>query len=173
MGIVGKCFECGSVLPRTILGDAVLDNHKPAGMGLDPKGNVFVDRYIHLAHAIHDGPPDQTPGPTTMTIAELAKLSQESVQRLEKWGLLRWSPQAGRGKRSDLALLVHPVHVYYERAERALAQGALAEAGFWLHEVMRECPCVPAAAALLAEIRQRLGLSEIECCCDRLLHLSS
>ncbi|NMP23326.1 SgrR family transcriptional regulator [Sulfobacillus harzensis] len=144
---------------------------------MDPKGNVFLDRYIHLAHAIHDGAPDQTVGPTTMTIAELAGLwdcseraAQESVQRLESWGLLRWSPQAGRGKRSGLALLVHPVHVYYERAAHALEQGALAEAGFWLNEVLRECPCIPGTAAMLAEIRQRLGLGRLEpCCADTVL----
>lgn len=140
---------------------------------MDPKGNVFLNRYIHLAHAIHNGASDQTAGPTTLTIAELATLwecseraAQESVQRLENWGLLRWTPQAGRGKRSDLALLVHPVHVYYERAQRALVHGALAEAGFWLNEVMQECSCIPAAAALLTEIRQRLGLADITRCCD-------
>lgn len=140
---------------------------------MDPKGNVFLNRYIHLAHAIHAGSPDQTPGPTTITMAELATLwecsersAQESVQRLEHWGLLRWSPQAGRGKRSDLALLVHPVYVYYERAERALARGALEEAGFWLNEVMRECPCIPGAPTLLSEIRQQLGLTNVARCCD-------
>ncbi len=140
---------------------------------MDPKGDIFFNRYIHLAHAIHDGAPDQIANPTAMTMAELATLwecseraAQESVQRLESWGLLRWTPRAGRGKRSVLALLVHPVHVYYERAEWALSHGALAEAGFWLNEVMRECPCIPAAAALLTEIRQRLGLAGIARCCD-------
>jgi MarR-like DNA-binding transcriptional regulator SgrR of sgrS sRNA len=141
---------------------------------VDPKGNVFLNRYIQLAHAIHGGRlPDQTAGPTTMTIRELASLwdcseraAQESVQRLEQWGLLRWSPQAGRGRRSDLALLVHPVHVYFEQAERALGHGALAEAGFWLNEVMRECPCIPAAATMLTEIRQQLGLGDLERCCN-------
>lgn len=143
---------------------------------MDPKGNVFLNRYIHLAHAIHSGASDQTAAPTTMTMAELATLwdcsersAQESVQRLESWGLLRWTPKSGRGKRSDLALLVHPVHVYYERAERALADGALAEAGFWLNEVMRECPCIPTAATLLTEIRQRLGLAGLARCCDEAL----
>ena len=141
---------------------------------MDPKGDVFLNRYIHLAHAIHDGSPDEIAGPTTMTIAELATLwecstraAQESVQRLESWGLLRWTPHAGRGKRSRLALLTHPVHVYYERAERALAHGALAEAGFWFNEVMRECPCIPAASALLTEIRPRLALADIARCCDQ------
>lgn len=140
---------------------------------MDPKGTVFLDRYVQLAHAIHQGPPEQTARPTTMTIAELATLwdcsersAQESVQRLQSWGLLAWDPRAGRGKRSHLSLLVHPVHVYYESAQRALETGALAEAGFWVSEVIRECPCIPEAFTLLVEIRQRLGLADLVRCCE-------
>lgn len=146
---------------------------KPSEPTWEPKGDVFLSRYIRLAHAIHDGPSEATAGPTTMTIGEIARLwdcseraAQDSIQRLEAWGLLTWSPQPGRGKRSRLALLVHPVHVYFDRAERALEQGSLAEAGFWLSEVMRECPCIPAAATRLSEIRQQLGLAEVARCCE-------
>lgn len=147
--------------------------------GPNPKGDIFLSRYIRLAHAIHDPFPEAAARPSSMTIRELAQLwdcseraAQESIQRLETWGVLQWTPQAGRGKRSRLALLVHPVHVYFERAERALDQEAWAEAGFWLSEVMRECPCIPAAAELLETVRLRLGLSQMpRCCDDRLLNL--
>ncbi len=154
-------------------GVAARAEHKLEGMGLDPKANIFLTRYIHLAHAIDDELHDGHAQSTTMTIAEMAALwdcseraAQESVRRLQTWGLIRWHPRAGRGKRSDLALLVHPVHVYFERAQHALEQGALAEAGFWLQEVIRECPCIPAAAMLLTDIRHSLGISNIGRCCD-------
>ncbi len=137
-------------------------------LGYEPKGDIFLSRYVRLAHAVHENTPDGD----GLTVADLAGLwdcseraAQESLQRLAAWGLLRWNPQSGRGKRSAVALLVHPVHVYYERAERALTQGGLAEAGFWLGEIMRECPCIPAAAALLTHVRQQLGLTEVERCC--------
>ena len=147
---------------------AVQGNQNTGYLGMDPKSSVFLNRYIRLAHAIHE-----TAQPTSITIAELAKLwycsertAQESIQRLETWGLLRWNPKPGRGKRSDLALLIHPVHVYFEEAQHALAKEALAEAGFWLSEVIRECPCIPEAATLLTEIRQRLNMSQIGRCCE-------
>lgn len=141
----------------------------------ESKGDVFLDRYIKLAHALHQHA-EPTDALTVSAVAELwdcsVRSAQDSLQRLKSWGLIRWIPQAGRGKRSRLILLVHPVHVYFEKAQRALAKDAWAEAGFWLGEIMRECPCIPMASELLSEVRQNLGLTELAACCEGQIQLS-
>ncbi len=138
----------------------------------DPKAQVFLSRYVRLAHHL---PGEMESGPalvSSITVAELAKLwdcsersAGESLQRLKSWGLVDWAPKRGRGKRSLIAVLVHPVHIYFEHAEKALAQNALAQAGFWLGEIQRECPCIPGVAVLLQQIREQLGLVPLTPCC--------
>lgn len=127
-----------------------------------PKGSVFLDRYLDLAHS---APPDRQDATLTATIADLARLwdcsersARQTLGRLQVWGLLAWHPRPGRAQRSEVVLHVHPVHVYYERACRAEAVGSLAEAGFWLGEVLASCPCIPEVPARLASVRTRLGL---------------
>lgn len=136
----------------------------------DPKRTVFLSRYITLAQSIADtSSPDVI---SSITVAELAALwncsersAQDSVQRLKTWGLLHWTPRRGRSNRSQVLLLVHPVHVYFERAQRAFDHEAWAEAGFWLGEILRECPCIPAATTLMKTVREQLGLSSSSSCC--------
>lgn len=57
-----------------------------------------------------------------------------------------------------VVLRVHPVHVYFERARKAEAAGALAEAPFWLEEILAACPCIPEVPDQLASVRARLRL---------------
>jgi len=129
------------------------------------KSGIFLDRYVQLAHAVHTGPPDENPPPASLTVSELATLwdcsirsAQETVRRLTTWGLLIWIPIPGRGNRSRVSFKVHPVHIYFNRAERALREGALPEAGFWLTEIIRECPCIPGVYDRLQHVREALGL---------------
>lgn len=139
-----------------------------------PKQDVFLSRYIVLAGWVHTrfrvGP--DPAHPVLVTVAELAHLwgcsdraTRQSLARLQSWGLLSWEPQAGRARRSFLVLLTHPVHVYYERARRAQADGDWAEAAFWLQEILTECPCIPDVPRLLADVRGRLGLPLAVACC--------
>ncbi len=49
--------------------------------------------------------------------------------------------------------------------------GHLAEAAFWLGEVLVSCPCIPEVPARLASVRTRLGLEPrsadaASCCAD-------
>lgn len=138
------------------------------------KQDVFLSRYIVLAgwvHARFQVAPDQA-RPVLVTVAELAKLwdcsersARQSLARLQSWGLLTWEPQPGRSRRSFLVLLTHPVHVYYDRARRAEAQGDWAAAAFWLQEILSECPCIPEVPELLDDVRSRLGLPMAVSCC--------
>lgn len=140
-----------------------------------PKGSVFLDRYLALAHSVA---PHGQGAPRAATIADLARLwdcsersARQTLGRLEVWGLLAWHPRPGRARRSEVLLHVHPVHVYYERACRAEAAGSLAEAAFWLSEVLASCPCIPEVPARLASVRTRLGLEPrradmAPCCAD-------
>ncbi len=144
-------------------------------MDIGPKGSVFLDRYLLLAQS---PPPAGEGAPRTATIAELAQLwdcsarsARETLGRLQTWGLLAWDPRPGRARRSEVWLHVHPVHVYFERACRAEAAGSLAEAAFWLGEVLMSCPCIPDVPDRLDAVRARLRLEPaiaetLPCCAD-------
>lgn len=149
--------------------------HDPAGYRSDPKAQVFLSRYVALAHRLPGGPESCKAWVSSITVSELAALwdcsersAQESLQRLKSWGLVDWTPKRGRGKRSLVQLLVHPVHIYFEQAEKALTQNALAQAGFWLGEIQRECPCIPGVEILFQQIREQLRLIPPAPCCPPL-----
>lgn len=133
--------------------------------GVSPKAEVFLSRYLALARALpaEDGFPDGVEA--SLTVADLMALWQVSARavrdtlaRLSAWGLVRWRPAPGRAQRSALRLLVHPVHVYFARAERAEAGGRWAEAAFWYGEILSDCPCIDGVEARLRRARSRLGL---------------
>lgn len=129
-----------------------------------PKASVFLDRFVALAHRLC-GDAETCRDGAAVTIEELAewwdcspRAAQQTLRRLSRWGLVRWDPRPGRGNRSKLEIKVHPVFVYFDRACEAQSRGQWAEAAFWLGEILRECPCIPEVPAMLADVRQRLGL---------------
>jgi MarR-like DNA-binding transcriptional regulator SgrR of sgrS sRNA len=130
---------------------------------LSRKDHIYLARYLAVV--------DMASGPAVkVKVEELGELWQcspravrETLDRLTQWGLLKWLPRRGRGQRSELRVLVHPVHIYRVRAERAEAGGRWAEAGFWYGEILRDCPCLPDVPGRLAAVRRRLGLGpEVE-----------
>ena len=129
------------------------------------KIDVFWRRYLQVAAQAILVPDPGAWGRLDVTLADLAKIwdcsprsAQASLRRLQAMGLIVWSPTHGRGRRSQLTILVHPVWIYHARAERAEAQERWAEAAFWYQAILDECPCVPDAAEHLLACRARLGL---------------
>ena len=93
---------------------------------------------------------------------------RETLSRLRAWGFLAWDPRPGRGRRSSLTILAHPVYVYFLRGERATAVGHWAEAAFWYGEILDVCPCIPGVPEKLAQARRHLGLTAARsACCTR------
>ena len=137
----------------------------PAGVG--GKAEVFLRRSVDLARYLSDGDAGPArPREARVTVADLAALWQasprsvrETLARLKAWSLLAWRGAPGRGRRSSLRLLVDPVHVYFARAERAAADGRLAEAAFWYGEILADCPCIEGVPERLAAARRALGLA--------------
>ena len=127
------------------------------------KAEVYLRRYLALAERRAAG--EGGGSEIVTTVADLAEVwdcspraVRETLARLEAWSLVRWQPRSGRGRRSGLRLLVHPVHVYWARAERAEQGGRLAEAAFWYAEILADCPCIPGVDDRLRALRGRLGL---------------
>ena len=115
-------------------------------MDSGPKGSVFLDRYLDLAHVAPLGGQD---APLTTIIVDLPRLwdcsersARQTLRRLELWGLLAWHPCPGRARRSE-SCCRFTRSTSTVSACRAEAVGSLAEAAFWLGEVLASCPCIP------------------------------
>jgi hypothetical protein len=132
------------------------------------KAHIYLARYLAVVDMARRR--SGAASGLAVKVEELGELWQcspravrDTLDRLTRWGLLEWLPRRGRGQRSELRVLVHPVHIYRVRAERAEAGGRWAEAGFWYAEILRDCPCLPDVPGRLAAVRHRLGLGpEVE-----------
>lgn len=137
--------------------------------GVGSKAEVFLRRYLDLVRRLGpgDGAFDGAAPAIAVTVGELGTIwdaspraVRDTLGRLAAWSLVAWRPRPGRGRRSALSLLVHPVHVYFTRAERAERDGRPAEAAFWYGEILADCPCIEGVAERLAAARARLGLAQ-------------
>lgn len=139
------------------------------------KAEVFLRRYLDLVEHCdqHGTLAEEHQAELSTTISDLAgvwdcspKAVRETLHQLAEWSLVFWKPESGRGHRSTLLLLVHPVHVYFARAERAEATERWAEAAFWYSEILTDCPCIPTVPERLRVVREKLRLvAPLSACC--------
>lgn len=142
------------------------------------KAEVFLRRYLALVAYWQAGrtpPADPARAALWTTVPDLArvweaspKAVRETLRQLASWSLVSGNPGVGRGHRSALRLLVHPVHVYFSRAQRAEESERWAEAAFWYAEILAECPCIPGVPERLRACRANLRLApDPAACCER------